>query len=104
MRKFISFLFIVFLSVISCDKENRLVYTDSVQPRDLDAILAHGKIRAVTNVNQTSYFIYRGEPMGFHFELLRKFSDHLGLGLEIVTSNDIDEALEYLQVRLTWLL
>ncbi len=97
MRKFISFLFIVFLSVISCEKEDRLVYTDSVQPRDLDAILAHGKIRAVTNVNQTSYFIYKGEPMGFHFELLRKFSDHLGLGLEIVTSNDIDEALEYLQ-------
>jgi membrane-bound lytic murein transglycosylase F len=97
LRKFISFLFIVFLSVISCEKENRLVYTDSVQPRDLDAILAEGKIRAVTNVNQTSYFIYKGEPMGFHFELLRKFSDHLGLGLEIVTSNDIDEALGYLQ-------
>lgn len=74
-----------------------MVYTDSVRPRDLDAILAEGKIRAVTNVNQTSYFIYKGEPMGFHFELLRKFSDHLGLGLEIITSNDIDEALEYLQ-------
>ena len=97
MRKFISFLFIVFLSVISCEKEDRLVYTDSVQPRDLDAILAHGKIRAVTNVNQTSYFIYKGEPMGFHFELLKKFADHLELELEIITSNDIDEALGYLQ-------
>ena len=74
-----------------------MVYTDSVQPRDLDAILAHGKIRAVTNVNQTSYFIYKGEPMGFHFELLKKFADHLELELEIITSNDIDEALGYLQ-------
>ena len=65
--------------------------------RDLDAILADGKITAVTNVNQTSYFIYKGEPMGFHFELLKKFADHLDVELEIITSNDIDEALKYLQ-------
>ena len=90
-------MFIVFLSVISCEQENRRVYTDSVAPRDLDAIIAEGKIRAVTNVNQTSYFIYKGEPMGFHFELLKKFADHLELELELVTSNDIDEALGYLQ-------
>jgi len=90
-------LFIVFLSVISCEQESRRVHADSVAPRDLDAILAEGKIRAVTNVNQTSYFIYKGEPMGFHFELLKKFADHLELELELVTSNDIDEALEYLQ-------
>ena len=96
MRKFISFLFIVVLSVVSCDKENRLVSTVPA-PRDLNAILADGKIIAVTNVNQTSYFIYKGEPMGFHFELLKKFADHLDLELEIITSNDIDEALEYLQ-------
>lgn len=74
-----------------------MVYTNSVPARDLDVILAEGKIRAVTNVNQTSYFIYKGEPMGFHFELLKKFADHLDLELEIITSNDIDEALGYLQ-------
>ncbi len=74
-----------------------MVQTHSVPARDLNAILAEGKIRAVTNVNQTSYFIYKGEPMGFHFELLKKFADHQDLELEIITSNDIDEALEYLQ-------
>lgn len=74
-----------------------MVQTHSVPARDLDAILAEGKIRAVTNVNQTSYFIYKGEPMGFHFELLKKFADHQDLELEIITSNDIDDALEYLQ-------
>lgn len=64
--------------------------------RDLDAILAKGKIIAVTNINQTSYFIYRGEPMGFHFELLKKFADHLDVELEIVARNDIDDAVELL--------
>lgn len=74
-----------------------MVYTAPAAPRDLDAILADGKIKAVTNINQTSYFIYKGEPMGFHFELLKKFADQLELELEIITSNDIDEALEYLR-------
>ena len=73
-----------------------MVNTVPAPSRDLDAILADGKIKAVTNINQTSYFIYRGEPMGFHFELLKRFADHLELELEIITSNDIDEALEYL--------
>lgn len=97
MRRFISILFIVFLSVISCDQE--IGRTKSVAPlnRDLDAILADGRIRVVTNINHTSYFIYRGEPMGFHFELLKKFADHLELELEIIARNDIDEALQLLE-------
>ncbi|MGB8359059.1 MAG: transporter substrate-binding domain-containing protein [Bacteroidales bacterium] len=97
MRKLISFLFIVFLSVISCDKENRRVYSVSLPHRDLDAILADGKIKAVTNINQTSYFIYKGEPMGFHFELLKRFADHLDVELEIIPRNDIDDAMKLLQ-------
>jgi membrane-bound lytic murein transglycosylase F len=95
LRRFTAFVFIVFISVISCD------HVGQVSPvlnsnRDLDAILAEGKIRVVTNINHTSYFIYRGEPMGFHFELLKKFADHLGLELEIIANNDIDEALQLL--------
>lgn len=90
-------MFIVILSVISCDKEIKTGNTVTASLRDLNEILADGKITAVTNVNQTSYFIYKGEPMGFHFELLKKFADHLGVELEIITSNDIDEALGYLQ-------
>ncbi len=90
-------MFIVFLSVVSCEKENRVGYTVAAPPRDLDKILADGKIKAVTNISQTSYFIYKGEPMGFHFELLKRFADHLELELEIIASNDIDEALEYLR-------
>jgi membrane-bound lytic murein transglycosylase F len=33
-------------------------------------------------MNSTNYFVYRGEPMGFHFELLNEFADHLGVDLE----------------------
>jgi len=65
--------------------------------RDLDEIILSGKISVVTNFNQTSYFIYKGEPMGFYFELLRRFADHLDLDLEIIPENDIDKAYQLLQ-------
>jgi membrane-bound lytic murein transglycosylase F len=38
-----------------------------------------GKITAVTDYNSINYFIYRGEPMGYQFELLNILADHLNL-------------------------
>ncbi len=87
---------IVFSSFISCDRENAVSTEVSVIHRDLDEIIASGKITAVANFNQTSYFIYKGEPMGFYYELLRRFASHLDLDLEIIPENDIDNAYQLL--------
>lgn len=59
---------------------------------DLDSIKSRGKLIAVTDFNSTNYFIYKGEPMGFNFELLKSFSDHIGIDLEIITENQLDKA------------
>lgn len=64
---------------------------DMVRVNDLEEIMARGVLRASTNYNSTNYFIYRGEPMGFHLELLRMFSIHLGVELEVMISNDLEE-------------
>jgi membrane-bound lytic murein transglycosylase F len=63
---------------------------------DLDSIRARRKLIAVTDINSTNYFIYKGEPMGFNYELLKSFSDHIGIDLEIVTENHLDKAFEML--------
>ncbi len=97
MSKIISVLFIVFLTIGSCKRVEEKVSVISQPEHDLEQIVASGKLRAVTNMNQTSYFIYKGEPMGFHFELLKKFADRLDIELEIKISNDIDEALQMLE-------
>jgi membrane-bound lytic murein transglycosylase F len=34
--------------------------------------------------------------MGFHYELLRQFSDHLGIDLEIITENHLENAFNLL--------
>ena len=63
---------------------------------DLDSIIKRGKLIAVTELSSTNYFIYKGEPMGFHYELLKKFTDHLGIELEIVTENQLDREFKML--------
>jgi len=63
---------------------------------DLDSIRKRGKLIAVTDFNSTDYFIYKGEPMGFNFELLKSFSDNIGIDLEIITENHLDKAYSML--------
>lgn len=64
---------------------------------DLDSIRKRGKLIAVTDFNSTDYFIYKGDPMGFNYELLKSFSDYLGIDLEIVIENRHKDAFEMLR-------
>jgi membrane-bound lytic murein transglycosylase F len=61
---------------------------------DLYEIKKRGKLIAVTDFNSTDYFIYKGEPMGFNYELLKSFSDFIGIDLEIIAENSIDRAID----------
>ncbi len=61
--------------------------------RDLDEIRNDGKLKVLTTYSGTSYFLYRGRPMGFEYELLKRFADYLELDLEIHVSDNIDSLL-----------
>ncbi|HLP73394.1 MAG TPA: transglycosylase SLT domain-containing protein [Bacteroidales bacterium] len=63
---------------------------------DLDSIRKRGKLIAVTNFNSTDYFIYKGEPGGFTYELLKTFAKHLGTDLEIITESNAEKAVDML--------
>jgi membrane-bound lytic murein transglycosylase F len=69
----------------------------AVSTVDLEGISERGKLIAVTNFNSTDYFIYKGEPMGYNYELLKAFTAHLGIGLEIITENNLNNAMELLR-------
>jgi len=68
----------------------------TVAPLDVKDIKQLGVLRAVTSYSATSYFLYRGEPMGYEYELLQSFADYLEVDVEIVVSNDIDSMFHYL--------
>ena len=64
--------------------------------KDLDAILKDGKLKVSTTYSGTSYFLYKGQPMGFEYELLERFAEHLGVDFEIVVANDINNLISNL--------
>ena len=51
-----------------------------------------GKLIALTDYNSTNYFVFRGQPMGYQFELLKNLAEHIGVELEIVVSSSIEES------------
>ena len=51
---------------------------------DFDAIKERRVLRVLLRNNAGSYFLYRGELMGFEYELAREFADYHGLRLEVV--------------------
>lgn len=63
---------------------------------DLEKILAEDTLRVVTLSRSTSYFDYKGEEMGFEYELAQRFAQHLGVKLKIATAKDETEMINML--------
>lgn len=59
---------------------------------DLPEIRDRRTLRVATRNNAANYFVWRGQLLGFEYELARRFADRLGLRLEVVVA-DTDEAL-----------
>ncbi len=65
--------------------------------RDLPEILQEGKLRALIAYSATGYFLYRGQPMGYEYEMLTRLANRLGVELELRVARDLDQMLEILQ-------
>ncbi|MCH4823871.1 transporter substrate-binding domain-containing protein [Gramella lutea] len=64
--------------------------------KDLEEIRKDGVLHAITIYNSTSYFLYKGMPMGFEYELLSRLAEDLDLELKITVADDIDELFDML--------
>lgn len=83
----------VFLVNAGCDSSNQDARNQPLDTNDNDlpGILKRGKLRILAENSSTSYFIYKGKRMGFEYELLREFAEDLGVELEVITVNDLNE-------------
>lgn len=98
---FITALFCLLISIVSCSKkeeEETLETSAEVEPvsRDYDQIKEDGKLTVLMGNSSSSYFIYRGQPMGFEYELLALFAKDEGLELEVIIVDDLNEVFELL--------
>lgn len=65
----------------------------------LKRVMEKGTLVAITEYSPANYFIYRGEPLGYQYELLKMLAKDMGVELEIIISNDIEKSLESLNTN-----
>ena len=63
---------------------SRLAYVERYG--DLAEIRERGVLRVITRNNAVTFFLWRGEQMGFEFELLREFARRHELHVEVVVA------------------
>jgi len=71
----------LFLTHEKLTQKNESIHTD-----DLDTIKKRKTLRVITRNNAASYFLWRGELLGFEYELAKAFAKQHNLRLEIITA------------------
>ncbi len=97
-------IFILIFFFTSCDEEIKKKEKIVVQlPKiiisenaTIDSILKRKKLRAVTDYGSLSYLVYRGEPIGYQYELLKDLTKYLNVELELIIESDLQKSIEML--------
>lgn len=63
---------------------------------DFEQIKEAKKLTAITVSSSTSYFMYKDEPMGYEYDLIKDFCDNHGLNLEIKVAENTPRLIEML--------
>jgi membrane-bound lytic murein transglycosylase F len=87
----------ILLAVSACNQTTKQgFYSEPQVEIDLPAIKQRGYINALVDNNSISYFIYKGVPMGYEYELLQLFAKDLGVDLKIKVTSGVERAIEQL--------
>ncbi len=91
---FISVLFLfAIILFVSCRKN----HDPKPVVKDFDQILEEGEITAITLSSSISYFIYRGEAMGYEYEFLEDFAEAYNLKINIKIAENENRLTEMIQ-------
>jgi len=90
--------FLIAVLLIGCATESKKTGQEAAETveipyRDLAEIKKDGVLHAITTYSSTSYFLYKGMPMGFEYELLSRLADDLGLELKITIAENFDDLI-----------
>jgi membrane-bound lytic murein transglycosylase F len=78
------------------DKAPKIEKEDPKQKYDLKTIKEKGVLRALIDYSSTSYFVYKGQPMGYEYELLETFANHIDVDLEVIPVKNMDDIISLL--------
>src|ERR1044072_6787237 len=54
----------------------------------LAKVRERGELKVLAPYNSTPYFVYRGEPLGYEYELLRAFAEAQGVKIKMMVVED----------------
>ena len=83
---------------VTAPEEVEVIEAEPIAPIDFDfdKIKERGYLTAAVDYSSTSYFIYKGELLGFEYELLKSLENYYGVKVNIVVQSSITAAFEQL--------
>lgn len=94
------FVAVLVISLCGCNtnaKESDIALNDkSNAAKDYQKIIENGKLVVLAENSFASYYIYRGQKMGFEYELLREFAKELGVELVVKMVANLDDMIPML--------
>ncbi|MDR2816762.1 MAG: transglycosylase SLT domain-containing protein [Proteiniphilum sp.] len=91
MKRALLFSLLPLILCLSCGKWGR-----REKGYDFPRILQADTLRVLTLNASTSYFIYRDQPMGYHYDMIRDFCNHHGLVPDIIVAGNTRVMLQML--------
>jgi membrane-bound lytic murein transglycosylase F len=92
-RRIFLLLALVAMYLLACHRPSQ---TADAPLADLPQVKDSGELVVLTLNSSTSYFDYRGEPMGFQYELAQQFAQHLGVKLHVKVAANAEDLVQKL--------
>ena len=91
MNRLLVLLLPLFFLLASCKREKQADALAEVS-NSLTDIKAKGKLVVLTDYSSTNYFIYRGQPLGYQYEMLQELANYLNVKLELRVNSDLENS------------
>ncbi len=95
MKRLLLILLPLMILAISCHTRKQSGTTAEVS-NSLDDIKRKGKLVVITDYSSTNYFIYRGQPLGYQYEMLQELANYLEVKLELRVNSDLENSFKLL--------
>lgn len=89
-------LLLLLLLPVACGMQGTATWGDPEVELDLDEIKKRGYITALVDNNSFSYFIYKGRPMGYEYELLKLLAKNLNVELKLKIISGVENGIQQL--------
>jgi membrane-bound lytic murein transglycosylase F len=97
MKKYLFVVIPVFFLFVYGWRHRAVLFAHKEVKADLVDITKRGTITVTTSNNPSDYFLYKGEPLGFQFEMLEALGEYLGLKVDVVVCNNPGDNLDMLR-------